>query len=197
MTGVSLGGRSQARSPQRLEGGGPGRRSEAGGAVVATSGLAEVAGAAAAVLSGEDVVERGGVRVRVGAVGDRGRVAGECVDAGDERRGEAGSADLEPAALAVVAGRVVDGGAAGRVGVGSDIGDRPPRTAAVLLPGGLRFVGAAAAAGAAPGRLALARVVGVQVQGRAADGGDVAGGGRILDPVAAVARGDGDRAPGV
>src|SRR5437867_10095338 len=68
-----------------------------------------------------------------------------------------------------------------------------PYAACVLLPGWFRLVCATAAARASPYRLALAGVVCIEVQSRAANRGHVLRGGGVLDSVAAIAGGESNR----
>src|SRR4029077_6583604 len=140
------------------------------------------------------------VCVDVGAVFRGGAVAGQAVDAGDDRRRRARAADHTPTAEALaqelaneVAVAVVDGDAGVRIGDGGNIRDRPLRATGVVRPGGLRLVCRAAAARSTPGGLGPAARVGGVAEGRAADRGHVPRGGRVLDAVAAVAGGHRDR----
>src|SRR5207245_7238561 len=91
-------------------------------------------------------------------------------------------------------GAVVDGHAGVGVCHGGHVGDRAVPAAAVGLPRGPGDVLRAAAAGAAPDRLAPAPAVAGGLEAGAAHGRHVLGGGRELDAVAAVtrARRDGD-----
>src|SRR5690348_13615214 len=179
------------------------RGAPAGRAVVARLRGAQIAGAAAAVAAGGDVVEGRGAGRRVGEgrrVGAAGGGAAEGVHTGDDRRGRARATEGVPAGRDPVG--VVDRDAGGRVGDGRDIGDGPLRAARVRLPGRLRVVGGAAGAGALgaaglPDALGPAAAVGAGGQGGTADGGHVVGGCRVLGAVAGVTRGDGDGDAGV
>src|SRR6266542_4366178 len=137
---------------QALEGAAAVWRPETGRPIVAAHGRAEVAPAAGPVGAAGHVVQRAGVRVREGAIAHRASVAGQGVDAGDDRRGHAGPAGLEPGAASHAEG-VVHRHAGGGVGHRAHVSHRPPRAAAVGLPRRLREHPGAAAAGAAPHRL--------------------------------------------
>src|SRR6202042_802463 len=126
------------------------RGAHAGGGVVTLLGHAQVVTAARraaravepVVVALGDVEQRPGVCVRV-AERDRGRVAGQRVHAGDQRRGHAGAADGQPAALELLVDRDVPGD-------GGHVADRAHGAVRVVLPGGLghvRRAGAAARAG--------------------------------------------------
>ena len=130
-------------SKSALEGALPLRGAEAGRAVVAHLGGAEVRAAAAAVVALLDVVEARRVRVGERRVVDARTVAGQGVHAGDDRRRGARAADDEQAAVAV---GVVDRHAGVRVGDRGDVGDHALGAAGVVLPRRLGDEGRATAA---------------------------------------------------
>jgi hypothetical protein len=107
--------------------------------------------------------------------------------AGHDRAGGAGAADVEPAAVAVgvvdlhPGVGVGDEGGVGDAAAGAALGDD------AVLVGGLVLVGADAAAAAAPARLAAVVAAGGQVQRGAADGDDVGGEGLVAARGPAVA----------
>ena len=91
------------------------RGAQAGRAVPARADIAPLRGRAGVVASGRDVGQRGGVGVGV-VVADAGGVAGQCIDGRDDRGGDTGAAEHQPAAQSLGAGRVVDRDAGIRVG---------------------------------------------------------------------------------
>src|SRR5207302_8688534 len=115
------------------------RRAEAGRAVVARARLALVRAGRrlGEVLARGDVEEVPRVAVRIRAVDDARLVAGQAVDARDDRRGDARPPDDVPAAPDQI--RVVDRDAGVRVGHRGDVGDAAHRAAGVLLPARLEF----------------------------------------------------------
>src|SRR5581483_2146557 len=149
-----------------------------------------------------------------GPVADRGRVAGQGVDARDDGGRGTGAADLHPAVRALVeaereqdvapgraaavVGGVVDGHAGTGVGDGGDVGDRTVRTAGVLLPTRLRLLAGAAGTRLRPRRLGPTPAAGAGLaEAGAAHRGHVRGRGRPGDAVTGVAGAGGDGHAGV
>ena len=73
------------------------RSAESRGSIETAGGRAQVRASARAVASGRDIEQRRPVRVRIRAVGNRGRVAGNRVHARNDRCRNAGSAEYQPA----------------------------------------------------------------------------------------------------
>src|SRR2546430_3334302 len=103
------------------------RGTQAGGAVPADTRGAQLRRRAGSVAARGDVEERPGVCVGEVVV-DAGLVTGQAVDAGDDRRGDAGAAEDQPARLPE---GVVDGYAGVRVGHRRDVGLGPVGAASV------------------------------------------------------------------
>jgi hypothetical protein len=134
------------------------------------------------------------VRVRVVVV-DRPRVARQRIHRRDNRRCDAGAAEHEPAAEALVGEAVVDRDTGVRIGDRGDVRDRALRASRAVrrLSGQGRVPGRAAAAGTAPRRLRPASGrAGVPERGTP-DGRNVVRRRRELDSVAAVTRAGRDR----
>src|SRR5207248_8008450 len=85
--------------------------------------------AGSAVVAAGDVPVGDRAPVDVGGIDDR---AGDRGAGGDHRRRGAGTADREPALLALVAGAVIDGDARGGVSVERDVGGGPEPAAVDL-----------------------------------------------------------------
>src|SRR5207248_11695687 len=122
--------RTGAQANQTLEAAGAVRRSEAGWAVVAGAGGAEVAArvvplptTAMAVRAARHVEERAGRRgVReAGRVVDRAGIPGQPVDRGDDRRRHARAAEDVPVGTSARAVAVVDRDAGARIGDCRDV----------------------------------------------------------------------------
>ncbi len=120
--------------------------------VVASLRGAEVATAAAAVASRDDVEQRRKVRIRVRSIVDRARVAGEGIHAANDRGRNTGPAEDEPTAVMQAVG-VVDRDPGIRIGHRRDVRNGPTRAPRVELPTRLGDVRAAPTPGAAPHRL--------------------------------------------
>ena len=184
----------------------PPGRADAGRAVVAGRPFAHDRATAAAVGPAGDVVQ-GCRRVFLVGVETGGRVfaftaARQGVHGGDQRRREAGAADLEPAGPAAFRDHrgVVDGSAGRRGGVGGDVGDAAfgpaPRQRPVAvreLPRLRGLEGAAAASAPRPDRLAAVAVPRAERERGAADRRHIGRGRRIFGGVAAVSGRGGDR----
>ena len=145
-------------------------RPDAGGAVVARAGVADVGdrGGAAAGRAGDGIVQHRAVAV--GPLRARAVDCGDRLVRGDQWTREAGPAHLDPAAVA----RVIDGQAGVRIGVGGQVRPRASRASGVGLIRRLGHV-QIAARGAAPATAERPRGFAVATQARARGGGRQAG----------------------
>src|SRR6478672_10571499 len=168
------------------------RGAEAGRTVPAGDRGAPGRRRAGAVRTGRDVVQRTRLAPGVG----RGVVAGGRslrVDAGDDRRGGAGAAELHPARVALVGVGVVDRDARVGVGDGRDVRGRLAGALRAHLVALLRVHRRAPGAGPAPRGLAPTAGRGVLGQRGAADRDHRRERGRRGDAVAVVTGRGGDR----
>src|SRR5579883_545020 len=190
------GAKKRADARGELEPTGAIGRAETGRAVPSRSGVAQIRAARTIAAAGH-VVQVAGVTIGIRAIGDAARVAGQGIDAGDDRRGHAGAAENEPPAQPLIAVAIIDGNAGVGVGYRRDISDgtlaaNGSDVADQALPRRLRIIFAASAAGTTPRRLAPAACVVGAGQRGAADSGDILAGGGILCPIATVAGTGGD-----
>src|SRR6266699_6257083 len=120
-------------------------------AIVADDTRTQIRATAAAVAPAGHIEQTAGMAVRRRSVGDAPGVAGQGIDAGDDRRGHTRTPEDQPTCLMI---GIIDGDTRVGIGICSHIGYCPSATSAVRLPGGLGDIGTTATARAAPDRLA-------------------------------------------
>src|ERR1044071_4812761 len=162
------------------------RRAEPGRPVVSGARIAEISRIAKTVKTGLNVEQPTEVRVRIRGRVDRAAV--DAIDAGDDRRSDAGPAHHHPARRQDVAlevdSRRVDRDAGVGIGDRGDVVHHLGRASGVVLPGRLGGQLAATADRVDPGRLGPAAEGARGGQRGAADGNDVLGRRRELRALA-------------
>jgi hypothetical protein len=154
-------------------------------AIIADFTRTQIRATAAAVAPTGHIEQAIGIAVGRRSVGEAPGIVRQGIDAGDDRRGHTGTTEDQPAGFMIA---IIDGDPGVGIGIGSHIGDCPPATSRVRLPGGLGDIGAAAAARSAPDRLAPPTCVVCPAERRPADSGHIPGGCWELHTVAAITR---------